>query len=272
MLIQSDSIQATLLQKAQSHAQDRSRHLLCPSCRVRTKLYTLKDGRKKCSACGSKFNPDKKTDAVRLKQCADILLCFSINFTAQQASMLSGYRYRLVSALYDDFRLLLAKQNLEPEKIGRLSDTEAYDHSVCGQKYGDSPVFGVKILPNSQTFIAPLFSHGEESTIPRSYSEYAGFICRGKFHRFKGHEPMKDGAEQLWAWMSERLRPYHGIWKRNIGLYLKELEWKYNNRQLTSEVLAMKIAELMPEDFLASWSDKKKTSTENAKSDDGKTE
>ena len=256
MIIQSDSIQALLAKKVQSHAQDRSRHLLCPSCRVRTKLYALSDGRKKCSVCGAKFNPDKKTNAVRLKQCADILLCFSINFTAQQASTLSGYRYRLVAALYDDFRVLLARQNLAREKVERLSDTEAYDHSVCGQKYGDSPVFGMKMLPDGLVFIDPLFSAEEQQNIARPYGDYAGYVCRGKFHRFKGHEPMKDGAEQLWAWVSERLRPYHGIWKRNIGLYLKEFEWKYNNRQVTSEGLAMKIAELLPGDFLASWSSK----------------
>ncbi len=257
MIIQSDSIQALLTRKAHSHAQDRSRHLLCPSCRVRTKLYALKDGRKKCSACGTKFNPEKKTDAVRLRQCADVLLCFSINFTAQQASMLSGYRYRLVAALYDDFRLLLARQSLRPEQIQRLSGIDAYDHSMHGSVYGNSPVFGMKMLPGNQIHIDPLFSPGAETPTASLYAAYAGFICRGKLHRFKDRERPRDRAEQVWAWMSERLRPHHGIWKRNIGLYLKELEWKYNNRQMTSEALATKLAELLPDDFLMTWSDKK---------------
>lgn len=268
MIIQSDSILALLTKKAQSHAQDRSRHLLCPRCRVRTKLYRLSDGRKKCSACGAKFNPDKKTDAVRLKQCADILLCFSINFTAQQASTLSGYRYRLVAALYDDFRMLLAKQTLSDEDCRRLSDTESYDHSICDKRYGDSPVFGMTILPGNQLRIDPLFHLGEESSVPRQHAGYAGCICRGKFHRFKDHAPMRDGVEQTWAWISERLRPHHGIWKGNIGLYLKEFEWKYNNRGLSSEALATKLVELMPDHFLVSWSGKKKSKVEKAELSD----
>jgi len=52
------------------------------------------------------------------------------------------------------------------------------------------------------------------------------------------------------------MRNHRGIWKRNTGLYLKELEWKYNNRLLTPETQAMKIAALMPMDFLTRWSDK----------------
>lgn len=260
MFIQSDSILEALTKKAQSHAQDRSRHLLCPACRVRTKLYTLKDGRRKCSACGEKFNPEKKTDAARLKQSADVLLCFCINFTAKQASALSGYHYKLVAALYDDFRLLLAEQNLPPESIEHLTTVTAYDHSFHDGNQSDSPVFGMKILPGKNVFIDPLFkSDSSTREHAQSYAEYAGFICRGKFRRFSGSKRVKDGAEQLWAWMNERLKRHHGIWKHHIGLYLKELEWKYNNRRLTSEEQALKITELMPDDFLAAWREKKES-------------
>ena len=56
--------------------------------------------------------------------------------------------------------------------------------------------------------------------------------------------------------ISERMLKHRGIWKRNTGLYLKELEWKYNNRLLSPETQALKIAELMPIDFLTTWSDK----------------
>ncbi|MBI3332339.1 hypothetical protein HYZ99_05300 [Candidatus Peregrinibacteria bacterium] len=266
---------AKLTEKVQTHAQDRSRHLLCPSCRVRTKLYTLKDGRKKCSACGTKFNPEKKTDATKLKQYADLLLCFCLNLTAKQASDMTGYHYRLASAVYDRFRMLLASQNLTPGKLQLLKTPEACDHAIhdsafcrrcrsrfgCkGRKSGDSPIFGVKVLADNRIFIDPL--PDDEASFrfdapltdeKRKFSAYAGFICRGKFHRFTDNERLKDGAERLWAWMSERLQKHHGIWKSNIGLYLKELEWKYNNRLLTSETQALKITELMPADFLVSW-------------------
>lgn len=275
MIIQSNSVLAALTQKVQSHAQDRSRHLLCPACRTRTKLYTLKDGRRKCSVCGTKFNPDKKTDAVKLKQYADVLLCFCLNFTAKQALDMTNYHYHLVSTVYDRFRMLLASQNLIPGKMQLLMTVEACDHAIhdspfcrrcrgrfnCkGRKSGDAPIFGVKILGDNRIFVDPLIEDEANFRFDQpmkgehgKYSAYAGFICRGKFHRFTDNERMEDGAERLWAWMSERLKKHHGIWKENAGLYLKELEWKYNHRLLKSETQAMKIVELMPADFLTSW-------------------
>ncbi len=57
----------------------------------------------------------------------------------------------------------------------------------------------------------------------------------------------------MWTWIHERVRSHHGIWKRNTGFYLKELEWKYNNRSLDPEMQAQKIIELMPADFLTAW-------------------
>lgn len=274
MMIQSDTIFRQLTEKAAQHSHDRSRHLLCPQCRIRTKLYALKDGRKKCTKCGKKFRPEKKTDAVKLRQHADLLLCFCLNLTAKKASAETGYHYRLVSAVYDQFRMVLASQNLNPEKIRLLTMPEECDHGIhdssfcrrcrgnlsChGRQTGDSRAFGVTMLPNNQVFIEPLRDDGPAFRYDRptddskgKFSEYAGFICNGSFHRFADNVPKKDGAACVWAWMHERLQEHHGIWKRNTGLYLKELEWKYNNRLLPTESQARRLAGLMPEDLLLS--------------------
>ncbi len=271
MIIPSEPILAAISEKARSHAQDGSRHLLCPSCRVRTRLYALKDGRRKCGSCGGKFTPSKKTDAVKLRQISDLILCFCLNFPARQASDLTSYRYRLVSAVYGDIRILLARQTLVPGKLALLTAVEHCNRAVresdfclrcrdrfgCrGRKSGDSPVFGVKILAGDRVFIDPLQDGEADMRLGKTaarYAGYAGFICRGRFHRFADNGRPQDGAERLWAWMHERLRKHHGIWKRNAGLYLKELEWKYNNRLLSTESQALQIADLLPDDFLASW-------------------
>ncbi len=41
--------------------------------------------------------------------------------------------------------------------------------------------------------------------------------------------------------------------KKQTGVYLKELEWKYNNRALEPDLQAQKIIELIPMDFLTRW-------------------
>jgi hypothetical protein len=125
-----------------------------------------------------------------------------------------------------------------------------------------APVFGVQFRESGEVYIDPLkddeavfhfhtFGLHEES--PDRREGYAGFICCGKFHRFSQDTKAKDGANQLWTWIRERIRTHHGIWKRNTGFYLKELEWKYNNRLLLPDIQAKKIIDLMPMNFLTSW-------------------
>ncbi len=282
MLIRSETVLAQLSQKARRHGRDRSRHILCPACRVRTRLYVLSDGRRKCGACGRKFSPDRKSDDVRLKQCADCLLCFCLDFPAQQAADITGHRYRLVSALYDRFRALLAAQTLVPGKIMLITEVRGcprgvHDSAFCkrckgrfrckGHAAGDAPVFGVKILQGNRAFIEPLtddeasfrFDRPAEPRLGalRKFSGYAGFICRGSFHRFQDNERGRDGAEQMWSWMSAKLRRHHGIRRRNMGMYLKELEWKYNHRDVLPERQAAEIAAMLPDDFFAASYDRK---------------
>jgi len=39
-----------------------------------------------------------------------------------------------------------------------------------------------------------------------------------------------NGLEGFWSFAKERLLKYHGVSKSNFLLYLKELEFRYNNR------------------------------------------
>jgi len=265
-----------LRERVRPTRSDDSRHLLCPHCAVRTRLNTLGDGRKKCTVCGRKFRIHKVTEENKLQQCAEILLCFCIDFSAHRTANLTQHRYRLVAGSYDHFRRLIAEKSLPPEKIEpSCADKEAAEvpreKSWCrwcrsrirtGKAGGKTPVFGVRFRENGEVFLDPLkddeamlslqrIASGEGATGCRG--GYAGFICCGKFHRFAEDAQAKDKAEQLWTWIRERIDIHHGIWKRNPVLYLKELEWKYNNRALHPDLQARKFIGLMPADFLTGW-------------------
>ncbi len=271
--MKSDSLLAQISGKVRQSSHDRSRHLLCPSCGKRTRLYVLADGRRKCGSCGKKFVPRRKSLDRSLRRHADLLLCFTFDFPAKQASTLTGIPYRIVLGLYASFRRVIAEQNLVPGKIRLMLSTESCDRGVHGSAFcercrsrfsckgrisGDAPIFGVKLLDGGRVFIDPLrddealfrFDRPSIASAADRYSGYSGFICRGNFRRFTDHEPRRDGAEQLWAWMSERLRRHHGIWRKNAGLYLKELEWKYNHRSLSPEDRAQLLITMFPAEFL----------------------
>ncbi len=280
MIINADSLIPHLKDKVRPTQSDASRHLLCPKCGKRTKLSVLGDGRRKCSECGKKFRIHKVTVGNKLQQCSEILLCFCLDFSAHRTSQITHHRYQLVATYYDHFRKLLTEKSLPQEKIQLLSErkkhgSEEHDTSRCkwcksklraGE--GKPPVFGIQFRKGGEVYIDPLkdeeailhfHSFGARHHAPGRREGYAGFICCGKFHRFTNDEHVKDGAEQLWTWIRERVRSHHGIWKKNTGFYLKELEWKYNNRLLHPDAQAIKLIALMPKDFLTSWMIKTET-------------
>lgn len=116
MIINADSILPHLKSLVRPTNSDVSRHLLCPDCKTRTKLNTLADGRRKCSLCGKKFRIHKVTDETKLRQCAEILLCFCLDFPSRNTTQITGHRERLVAVYYNHFRRLLVKNSPQPEK------------------------------------------------------------------------------------------------------------------------------------------------------------
>lgn len=279
MIINSDIVLSHLEAKVRHDTRAPSRHLLCPRCKRRVKLYRLADGRKKCSACGAKFELDKQTDDTKLRQYADLLLCFTLDFSARKAAELSEYRYKLVADSYMHFRKLLAEHGLGRERIPLLLEIEQHcrglhESEFCkrcarspfckGRQRGDAPVFGVKRGEKGRIVLEPLPEKATESSwqdvLERSdtgkFAAYSGFICKGKFHHFKDRAKEKNvsGLEHFWSWIEERFRKHHGVQNEYLGFYYKELEWKYNHRLLTTEEQAIRIAELFPSDFLQKWS------------------
>ena len=271
MIINADSLLPHLREKVRPSQSDTSRHLLCPHCVIRTRLNTLGDGRRKCTTCGKKFRIHKVTANNKLQQCAEILLCFCLDFSAHRASQITHHRYRLIVDFYDDFRKLLAERNLPHEKILLLETHAGRSQGLdeqsrcrwCGSAIrsgaGRPPVFGVRLGSGGTVYINPLnddeaMAHfpasGTREVTAESGEGYAGFICCGKFHGCAEEEKAKEAAEELWAWIRERAAVHHGIWKRNTGFYLKELEWKYNNRLLDPDMQGQKIIGLMSMDFL----------------------
>lgn len=269
MLLNSTFILPHLKERMRHGTRDASRHVLCPSCKIRTRLYRLSDGRRKCQACSRKFAVHNESDARKLKQYADILLCFCLDFTAHRASQLSRYRYNLVSDTYAQFRKLLAAQSLMPGKIRLITNLEPSctgttgeyckrcgSAATCkGRQVGDAPVYGVRELKSGQVFLEPLENEPKEAE--KASVAFSGFICNGSFHRFTDQPKRNDGMENFWSWVEERLRKHHGVFAENTGYYLKELEWKYNHRHLTPDAQAKQLVEFFPSDFLSTWSKKR---------------
>ncbi len=104
----------------QTKIRTKCRHLICPFCKARTKLYKLKDGRRKCARCRKIFSVKRKRDIARLKKLSDIIIGFCLDFSALGTAKLFGYKYRDVLSLFNKIRLILAYDSDDKDKLGEI--------------------------------------------------------------------------------------------------------------------------------------------------------
>ncbi|HUK99300.1 MAG TPA: IS1595 family transposase [Nitrospirota bacterium] len=65
--------------------------------------------------------------------------------------------------------------------------------------------------------------------------------------RFSSGKVYINGLEGFWSYAKERLIKFHGVSKQKFPLYLKEMEFRYNNRQQDIfPVLVQKLCNLVP--------------------------
>lgn len=258
------------------------RHLICPECKVRTKLYKLSDGRRKCKRCNCKFILKKKTDEKKIKRLSDCIVGFCLDFSAHKTSQLFKYRYRDVWLSYVKMRQLLAEESSRMEQLqGIVEADESYfggTNRKRNKKYrkvyvkrgrgtDKTPVFGIRERKGNVQI--DLLADLSEATVERiitqkvksgstmmtdEFTSYKGLIYKGYIHRFVEHGKEQyargnvhvNGMENFWSWAKEHMFKYHGVFKKNLLYYMKEMEWKFNNRALRPEEKALLIAKIFP--------------------------
>ena len=71
------------------------------------------------------------------------------------------------------------------------------------------------------------------------FRSYDALMCCGYRHlkvdhakRFSSGKVYINGLEGFWSYAKERLIKHHGVSKEKFPLYLKEMEFRYNNRNI----------------------------------------
>ena len=100
--------------------------------------------------------------------------------------------------------------------------------------------FIIAVVPDvsAETLMAEIKSKTEKGSVfyTDCFKSYKSLKQFGKHNRInkqfayaKGHNHI-NGIEGFWSFAKERFNKYHGINQRNYTLYLKEMEFRYNNR------------------------------------------
>ena len=216
----------------------------------KNKIYKLKDKRIKCKNCNKYYSLKK------LKKDLIILYYFYLEISARRAANELNLEYKSVHKKFMQFRKLIGDYcNQEAKKLnGELELDESYfggkrkDNRGRGAK-NKAIVFGIlerkgkiytKIVENvsAETLMNEIKNKTNKGSVfyTDGWKSYASLEQFGK-HNVIDHDKELvnnhnhiNGIEGFWSFAKERFHKYHGISKINYPFYVKEMEFRFNNR------------------------------------------
>jgi transposase-like protein len=192
-------------------------------------------------------------------QIKKILRKFCLELTALQTASDLGFNRHTVERYYEIFRTKIAdyQEQQEIKLRGHIEIDESYFGS---RRFGDPrgrstatkiPVIGIlkrnglvytEILPDvSSRTIMPIITGLIEKSKSNVYTDrwrsYDGLVLSGyKHHRINHSKEFVtshhhiNGIESFWSYVKRKMRKHNGIPKKKFYLYLKEAEFRFNQR------------------------------------------
>ena len=215
------------------------------------RLYKLADKRVKCKHCKKYYSLNK------LRRDLQLLYYFYLEISARRAANELNLDYGVVHRKFMQFRKKIAVYcNQEAKKLnGELELDESY---FGGKRKGNrgrgannkAIAFGILerkgkahtiIVENvkAETLMEAIESKTKKGSVFytdgfRSYNDLKQYgkhnVIRHDKDEFAKEKNHINGIEGFWSFAKERFHKYHGIDKRNYPLYLKEMEFRFNNR------------------------------------------
>lgn len=232
----------------------------CPRCRCR-KLYKLQEGRYRCSRCQYTFQDfsGRWINRGRLSavQWLSLIKLFELEVSVRKMSLQLGLSYRAVYGAVNAIRMAILSHAEDAATLlgGEIELDEAY---FGGRRKGNRgrgaagkvPVFGileregrvhVSVVPDvsAATLLTLTIKKVRRGSVVYTdkFGSYSSLMFCGYRHLKVDHQKYFssgkvyiNGLEGFWSWAKERLIKHHGVSKNYFPLYLKELEFRYNNR------------------------------------------
>ncbi len=233
----------------------------CPHCRGR-KLYKLGDGRRRCARCRYTFHDFTRrwinTGGLTPGQWLRIIKLFELELSTRKIATQLGLAYNTAyKAVHTIRRAILAhSQDFQSLLGGEVELDESYFGGRRKGRRGRGaagkvPVFGilernghvqVEVVPNvkAETVLNLTIKKVRRGSIVYTdkFKIYDALMFCGYRHlkvdhgkHFSQGRVYINGLEGFWSWAKERLIKHHGVAPRTFPLYLKELEFRYNNRK-----------------------------------------
>ncbi|OHA14889.1 MAG: hypothetical protein A2909_01490 [Candidatus Tagabacteria bacterium RIFCSPLOWO2_01_FULL_39_11] len=200
-----------------------------------------------------------------------ILQCFCNELTSVQTAKQLKLNRNTTNRYYTIFRQKIAEHQEEQKRKFRGSieiDESYFGSRHKGDKRGRStatkiPVVGIlkrngmvytEIIPDASRYsimpiITRLIQKSKSNIYTDKWKSYDGLVFQGYKHYRINHskEFVKknhhiNGIESFWSYVKRKMRKHNGISKDKFYFYLKESEFRFNNRNKNLYNILLKIA------------------------------
>lgn len=232
----------------------------CIRCRS-TKIYRIAGKRYRCKKCKYTFHDFSGRWInflhITCREWLWIIKLFELELSARKISQQLDLSYPTILKALTVIRLAIL-YNGQPDDLldGEIELDEAYFGGRRKGKRGrgaanKTPVFGilernglVKVDVVKDVSAKTIINHTIQTVRRGSivytdkFRGYDSLMFCGYRHlkidhkkRFASGKVYINGIEGFWSFAKERLMKHHGVSKEKFPLYLKELEFRYNNRR-----------------------------------------
>ncbi len=240
---------------------DRLSRIRCPACGS-GKYYIMDRKRIRCAACRNDFRPlaDRRFSHLNLSysQWLSIVKLFELSISAREASRQLKISYKTALKSFDAIRFAIVQELAKDDNTlrGEIEADEAYFGGRRKGKRGRGSrnkviVFGILERRKGKVTVDILKDVTADSLLNATVKKvrrgsivytdkwrgYDSLIFSGYKHlkidhekRFARGNVYINGIEGFWSFAKERMMKYHGVSPEKFLYYIKEMEWRYNNR------------------------------------------
>ena len=236
-------------------------HVFCSACRS-YKIYRLSGKKYRCKRCGYTFHDFSNRWLSRLNISAKtwlwILKLFELEVSARKIAQQVGLSYPTALKAVNVIRTSIVANTSEADELlkGEIEMDETYFGGRHKGKRGRGslnkvPVFGIlerkgvvkvsvvrDVTAGSLVYMTVKMVRRGSIVYTDKFRSYDALMFCGYRHlridhgkRFSRGKVYINGLEGFWSYAKERLAKFHGVSKEKFPLYLKEMEFRYNNRR-----------------------------------------
>ncbi len=194
------------------------------------KLGRIRRGRYKCYGCKSEWGPRSGSilhgQNITSSKFIGLLKLFELEHTAKQSAINLDLDLKTTKNLFHKVRLRISNMS-EEEYLNHCNNISSWEHDMLISTTDRK----IKIEMTSGTEVIK-----ELSKLKKIPFNYRGVEYSFQFNDVKARKIKQKGKyypiqiNYFWRYVIEKLEKHHGISTKSLFLYLKEMEYRYNNR------------------------------------------